>query len=53
MQAFLTPGDLIEVQDADIYTTQSAGRVDTAVSSSTTVVRLDRAVDLSASGTNF
>ena len=51
--AHLKPGDLIEVQDSDIYTTQSSGRVDSSSSSSSTVVRLDRAVDLSASGTNF
>ena len=51
--AHLKPGDLVEIQDSDIYTTQSSGRVDSEASSSTTVVRLDRAVDLSASGTNF
>ena len=51
--AHLKPGDLIDIQDSDIYTTQSSGRVDSSSSSSSTVVRLDRAIDLSASGTNF
>ena len=51
--AHLKPGDLIEVQDSDIYTTQSSGRVTSSSSSTTTIIKLDRAVDLSASGTNF
>jgi predicted phage tail protein len=51
--AFLLPGDVIEVQDADTDDVQFSGRVSTSTSSTTTRVYLDRAIDLSAASTTF
>ena len=49
---FLKPGDVIQIQDADITNTQSSGRVSSSGTNTTTRVFLDRAISLSGSSTH-